>query len=177
MVGSPCLGSPSTRGSINRLTEERWLVLIELLLKTRKVLHRQECRSSLSGWCLKVFEERWRGRVPGTSDHMPRLNLSELTTSLRAPGQEIHPCPTFGGYLIITSIFHIRYGCNIVHWIIYARLFYKLIPRHSIFPSKCFLALSPEWHVEARRHSFISVLQCRVCHQNTMHDGCHDRTL
>lgn len=84
MVGSPCLGSPSTRGSINRLTEERWLVLIKLLLKTRKVLHRQKCRSSLSGWCFKVFEERWRGRVAGTSDHMPRLNLSELTTSLRA---------------------------------------------------------------------------------------------
>lgn len=42
------------KGRSSGLTEERWLGLIELLLKTRKVLHCEEYRSSSkeseSGW-------------------------------------------------------------------------------------------------------------------------------
>ena len=62
--------------SINRLTEERGLVLIELLLKTRKVLHRRKCQSYSSELCLNYRGEE---ESPEPIDHMPRLNLSELT--------------------------------------------------------------------------------------------------
>lgn len=63
------------------LTEERWLELIELLLKTRKVLHWEEYRSSSLGSAAVVEEEsveEREGRIAGSRDRrQPRLTFPE----------------------------------------------------------------------------------------------------
>lgn len=53
------------KGRSSGLTEERWLGLIELLLKTRKVLHCEEYRSSSkeSEKWMVVEDEVWRREV------------------------------------------------------------------------------------------------------------------